>query len=214
MEHKPSEAQLFPWPLWPDLMVTKPCRALPRNWTVLLEQFSLQIARALISNPQMLRLVYPPMQAGSLLKPVGLPAHAGLRLDLSSPLHNVEKEWDSHPTDLHFGGEHPCWMMPVSDGSLIPVITQSSKNITHKATWSHPKVPRELIKVGQILVLAGSRAMVSPVCHPVSIPGDCHVLWDAAELCRELMYHGAFWLVSAGALWASGWQEVPRNELP
>lgn len=59
-----------------------------------------------------------------------------------------------------------------------------------------------------------STAMVSPDCHPVLIPGDCQVLWDAAELCRELMYHGAFSLMSADVPLASGWQEVPRNELP
>lgn len=209
MEHKPSEAQLFPWPLWPDLMVTKLCRALPRNWTVLLEQFSLQIARALISSPQMLRLVYPPMQAGSLLKPVGLPAHAGLHLGLSSPLHNAEKEWDSHPTDLHFEGEHSCWM--ISDGSLVPVITQtqSSKNNTtrpHDPIQSPKGINQGGANPGFSWVQSHGVPSLSPCVHPWGLPRAVRCSWalQGADvprcfLTRDCRSSLGFWLAGSAS---------------
>ena len=87
---------------------------------------------------------------------------------VSLSLYSIEKYLDSHPTNLHFKGGHLYWMTAISDSFLVPVITEAwiSKNSKHKATLSCSKVPRELIKVEQILVMTGSIATAVPILSP------------------------------------------------
>lgn len=108
------------------------------------------------------------MQARSLLNSMGLSADAGVYLGMCPSLSSIEKYLDSHPTDLHFEGGHPYWMTPISDGFLVPVITKAwiSRTSKHKAKLSRSKVPSELIKVEQILIVTGSIAMAVPILSP------------------------------------------------
>lgn len=99
---------------------------------------------------------------------MGLPADAGVYLEMCHSLYRTEKYLDSYPTDLHFEGAHPYWMTLVADGFLVPVVTEAqiSKSSKHKATLSCSKVPSELIEAEQTLVMTGSTDMVVPILSP------------------------------------------------
>lgn len=195
------------------LMFTKPCKALPRN--CFSRGVFLANNKGLHLQPPNALSGFTTEQAGSLLDSLGLPADLGLYwvcVPLSTMLRN---SGILIPVTCILRENTFTWMMPVSGGSLIPVVTQTE--LQEQWTQGHVipfQSPKGMNQSGANPVYCWVPAMVSPVCDPVSIPGDCHRLWGAAELCRELMDHGAFSLVSADVLLASGWQEVPHNELP